>query len=366
MSETFDSIIDLPADTYTIMVHNRFFFPDPLQTPDQSCYPKCNIKYDTAVGVRREVALPDATTSTDAYIGTGIVGFVMLSSVATVVWAARSGKINMEIITKALTRETVLLPAETLLLIGDCITFTMTVMTEIIEDRNLKDIIPPAIFFLVTGWLSSTYVGWQNIHLLKQVRQRKSRNPAAMHRLCRKLEVKYQDLMDMTSAHSQADEAGDLQASSRTAKFKLVSQFDSTLIALARHNPILITLFFQEGPFVVISAYVLLKAQTVELIVVIAFGLATIQLGGKLAAIAGYTGHLQRRRELSEAIRRDMDDQKERKKPLQTSSQCIADPGDHGSTMRTMDVVEDPQDLKADVENPEHLESVTWLGNPRS
>jgi len=146
-TESFETEVKLSANRYTIIAHNRFFVSDTKQTTDQSCYPTCKIKYDACVGVSRTVVLPSATTSTDAYIGTGIIGVVMVGAVLATAWGARSGKLDLQAIMKKLFRDEVLLPSETLCVLGDALTFTMTSTSEILVDRNLKDRIPPALFF---------------------------------------------------------------------------------------------------------------------------------------------------------------------------------------------------------------------------
>jgi len=297
ISESFHTSVKLSANRYTIIAHTRFFVPDTAQTAGQSCYPKCKNKYDTAVGITRSVVLPKAATSTDAYIGTAIIGVVMVGFVLAVAWGARSGKVNLDAIMKSVLRDEVLLPTETLMILGDCITFTMTFTSEILKDNNLKDIIPASMFFLATGWIASLYCFAHNGYQMWWIFKKKANDPEVISTICKKMGIKEEDMAPYVSGKGRI---------SRIAQYDLFRQYDSNRLALQRQLSYLVTMFFEEGPFTVLSAYILVKAEAVEVIVVVAFGLAAVQLGAKIVAVSGYIGHLHHKRELEDSIKRSM------------------------------------------------------------
>jgi len=297
VSEIFDANVKLSADRYTIIAHNRFYVPDPEQSDEQECYPNCKIKYDAAAGVLKEVVEAAGAPSTDAYVGTGIVGCVMLGIALAAAWGARSGKLNIDAIMKSLFRDEVLLPAETMCIVGDCITFTMTFFSEIMEDNQLKEVIPPGAFFLCTGWISSICVFCHNCFQIWYLIKLKRQDPALMKEICKKLSISDED-----AAIYLGGKKGN-RRDSTIIEQNLLEQWG--LNKLARKRQIhLLTMFFEEGPFAALSAYVLVKATSVEVIVVVAFGLATLQLGGKMAAVSSYADHLTKQRELEISIHR--------------------------------------------------------------
>lgn len=93
---SFSSAVQLTEEQYTIIAHVRFYVKDKT-APDAPA-----IKYDVAIGASRVVARGEEAISADSWITTGIAGALLVIIVSSVVWAARSGRIDFDQIIETL------------------------------------------------------------------------------------------------------------------------------------------------------------------------------------------------------------------------------------------------------------------------
>lgn len=285
--DRFATEMKLSAGSYTVIAHTRFFMWDSSQDPSQSCYPECLTKVDTAVGILREVVEPVASTSTDAYVGTGVLGGCMLLGGASVAWAARSGRLDMDAILKALTRDEVVLTVDIIIGLGDVVAFTIGFTEEVLVDNNLKDIVPAAILFLVTGWISSLVAAWQNVKQFKVVLE--------SHYNHKRYIEKQEDVVLRRSISDSSQRSSYKRKLSGNDKGReLIKQCERTRRHLWNLYMNAVTLILADIPLTAVGIYVILNGEGVELAVVVALCASTAMVGAKAHGLTGFTDQRQR------------------------------------------------------------------------
>jgi hypothetical protein len=135
---TFTSDVKLTPGEYTIIAHYRFFVTATSSAlcddPDKPCL----TKYDVAMGVRRTVLPLEPEIQAEAYVYAGVVGAVMVLSIGSISWAARTGKLDLDLILTTLFCEEVTLCSDVLFGVGDITAFTVSLFTAVWDDRDLQ------------------------------------------------------------------------------------------------------------------------------------------------------------------------------------------------------------------------------------
>lgn len=282
--ETFDTTVTLPEDEYTIILHGRFYIRDTLQTADQDCYPDCLIKYDAAVGMIKSVVPGKSSPSSDAYVSAGAVCAVLLLSLGSTVWGARTGRLKIAELLQAATRPEVTLTGEMVMLFGDVIAFTMTVIQEVLVDVRLVDIIPISILVLVMSWLVTIYLFAQTVRDGRDL-LRSHMDPQATMNLAAADVLKQLGLKETSEDYDRkfstilgCPDCGSLLPDNADIRRELKSAYRNVL-----------SLVFADLPLTVIAAYIVKTAGAADFMVLIALVLSSIGAGGKFVRLGHVT-----------------------------------------------------------------------------
>eukprot|EP00929_Paragymnodinium_shiwhaense_P026878 TRINITY_DN1588_c0_g1_i1.p1 TRINITY_DN1588_c0_g1~~TRINITY_DN1588_c0_g1_i1.p1 ORF type:complete len:538 (+),score=100.42 TRINITY_DN1588_c0_g1_i1:100-1713(+) len=296
-SGSFETDVQLTKDEYTIIAHVRFYVPDATQDESQACFPECLTKVDTAIGIVRSVVEAKAETSTDAYISAGFVGGVLLTSLGSIVWGARTGRLNIHAILESVTRPEVTLTCEVLLLLGDMIAFTVGVEQEVFVDPRLADVIPFSVLALVVGWLVTGYQLLQTIYGMKfyiSLRRRMDYEQAACDILLTQEAVHSAE--DAAKLSSQQNLASSAELCALLQEHSLIKR-DVKDVYL-----VMCSLFLADLPLVAIATYIIMVAGASDVMVVVALILSSMAGGGKASRLGSFNGSVKAMRTLETAF----------------------------------------------------------------
>jgi len=332
-ASTFDATVKLPEGKYTIIAHCRFHVVE--QT---ACAPTCLNTYDIAVGVAREVSFEQ---SVDGYITSFIVGGVMVLFTGSGMWAARTGRISIDAIISAATRDEVCNLAEIIMVLGDASAFTVGVKQEILNDRSLEHVVPLSIFFMCTGWaVAIASAIHKSVMLVRSLKGEDNFDDLLnMWAQCALSDMKQVDPLTWTpgSESSFTDEKDfeeiteerlafethaalhamvalgykSKRRSCRTrweqhktsmlqsAQFRLLlKNYAGLREQLFQQYTNLLSLLFADMPMSLIGMYVLVKGNSPDMVVVVALCLSSIFLGSKVGGLGGFSGQTTQLREI--------------------------------------------------------------------
>lgn len=293
----FASAVELDPGEYTIIAHYRFFVAADPPTLCDDPTAGCLTKYDVAMGVRRTVLPLEPAIEAEAYVYAAVVGAALLVAFGSIYWAAREGKLDVDLILAALFREEVTLCTDLLFGLGDITAFSVSLFTAVWDDRDLQDIIPICVLFLITGWAASMFNAWLAFTQLTMLSKMHKDEKSYLEHL---VEGYSKSAVDKVAGKGRQGRRKTPVA--RRVSFTLSLQIEAdrkqnlmTNLAIARRElerklGDVITIVAEAAPITALQCVVLIRGSNkVSIAVVITFLLAAVMVGAKLSALSTFS-----------------------------------------------------------------------------
>eukprot|EP00466_Bigelowiella_natans_P021519 jgi/Bigna1/72846/fgenesh1_pg.21_\ len=185
---TVESKVRLNDEKYTIIAHFRFFTPDTsVANYTTACDGgMCKVKYDVAMGVRRNVQGKKHQTSLGAFILAGIIGGLLILIMGSLFYASMTKKIDMANLLRSIFSEPVCILCNTFLMYSSLISYTLSFVNLVLVDNALVDVKPIAWFFLFASWTASLAIAYNSTRLLITSLKKIQNRRHFAHVVCRK------------------------------------------------------------------------------------------------------------------------------------------------------------------------------------
>jgi len=320
----FTSDVSLTEEVYTIIAHVRFYT---LNDKDNSLP---HVKYDVAVGVSREVLPEVVAVSTDSYITTGAIGGILLVFIVALLWAARSGRLDVDMVLETVYSEHVTCIVSMIGGLADAVAFTVSVFTVMQVDNELVQALPASYFFMVTSWLGSLYVAWQDTMQLRSMYLQHSSRERFIQSIAkttgrrqvskaRRLSLERTNSVNPlsiggvavdpncnTSIKKAKDEFEEKisQMVGEDKMYDMLLELEVSARELVRKQGDVMTILTESIPISAIQIYTLNVSQDAPIISIITLVIASLILGAKVSGLGGYKESRLRRDRAEAAFRK--------------------------------------------------------------
>lgn len=314
--QTFTTNVELETKQYTIIAHTRFFTPSTIEGLPPS-------KIDVAVGVVRDVVVPQAAVSSGAIVQAIVIGGLLLAIIVSVVGAARSGKLDFEKLIEAILDERVVMVLALFNGYGDVIAFTMTVLNTVESGSSkLYEVLPLMILFCGTSWIVSIVKSVHDLLLFIEINKTTGSSEVsktAASTKCANLTSKYLQepakkksqepapVEDPVTEEGPTEEATASQTAAglkRTITRKVSTDDRAHQAAMdyakAERNVkklwfSLVAVALEAGPLMGLSIYILINSETVQLTDTLTLFFSSMFLGNAFTSLSGFKSTRYRR-----------------------------------------------------------------------
>lgn len=295
----FESKVNLKNDQYTIIAHTRLMVNEGQPKPT---------KYDIAIGISRDVKVPDVESSTSSIITAGVAGGCVLLVIGGVILASRKGVIQPEKLMMAALNGPLICLMSLVLGLGDVTAFTFTLVNLYqFPTATTADLLPIAFMVLIVGWLISLIKAYNDIvkmydnfilgGLKKAKRMAKvaaaivAKEEASRANTRTEIKYKIKSLQDLATTLTR-----------RVHEDAALLKFATELAQVNRKITVLYlvftTIFLEQIPLCVVSLVLLVRSEGVFVADALTLFFSAMILGGNSIRVLSFPGLINRRKEL--------------------------------------------------------------------